>query len=95
MDTSLAFLNERLERIEAKLSLLVQQRTVKQYYSTAEVANILGKAEFTVREWCRNGRVHCEKQKTGRGMHRAWVISHEELLRIQREGILPIHETTK
>ena len=79
----------RLDRIEQTLVLLVQQRTVKEWYSTAEVAKLLGKAEFTVREWCRNGRVRGQKQGSGRGKHQAWVIAHEEVLRIQKEGLLP------
>ena len=70
--------------------LLLSQRTVKDYYTTAEVGAILGKAEFTVREWCRNGRVHGQKQGSGRGKHQAWVISHAELQRFQREGLLPV-----
>ena len=54
--------SERLQRIEQMLELLVQQRTVKEWYSTAEVAKILGKAEFTVREWCRLKRIYAEKK---------------------------------
>jgi hypothetical protein len=79
---------ERLGRIEEKLDLLIRQRTPKDWYSTAEVAKILGKAEFTVREWCRLGRVRPEKKGSGRGKFQSWVISHAELQRIQREGLL-------
>lgn len=80
---------ERLERIEASLTLLLSRNTVKDFYSTGEVAEILTKAEFTVREWCRLGRVHAEKRLGGRGNSQEWVIAHQELLRIQREGLLP------
>ena len=62
---------------------------MKDWYTTEEVAKILGKAEFTVREWCRNGRVKAEKRMSGRGAFSTWVISHQELLRYQREGLLP------
>lgn len=82
-------LTSRLERIEQTLDLLVQQRTVKDWYSTAEVAKILGKAEFTVREWCRLGRVLAQKKKCGRGISSEWIISHEELTRVRNEGLLP------
>ena len=78
---------ERLERIE---QLLLDQRTVKDYYTTDEVAKLLGKAEFTVREWCRLGRVRAEKRRSGRGKYCAWVISHAELLRFEREGLLSV-----
>lgn len=80
---------ERLERIEAALNLLVRQRTVKDWYTTDEVAELLGKDPFTVREWCRLRRVHAEKKGSGRGKYQAWVLSHQELLRIQKEGLLP------
>lgn len=81
---------ERLQRIESALHALVAQEMVKEYYSTAEVAHILGKAEFTVREWCRLGRVWASKRDCGRGNSKEWIISHEELTRIQNEGLLPL-----
>lgn len=79
----------RLERIEQALTVLVQQRTMKDWYTTEEVAEILGRDPYTVREWARNGRVHAEKKGSGRGKYQSWVICHSELLRIQREGLLP------
>ena len=82
---------DRLDRIEKTLQQLVTQRTVKEWYSTAEVAEILGKAEFTVREWCRLGRVWASKRDCGRGNSKEWIISHEELERIRNEGLLPLH----
>ncbi len=81
---------ERLNRIESKLDTFLQERQVQDFYSTADAARVLGKAEFTVREWCRLGRVHAEKRACGRGKAREWMIPHEELVRIQCEGLLPI-----
>ena len=81
-------LSERLERIETLLQSLLQERTIKEWYSTAEVAKLLGKAEFTVREWCRLGRVNAEKKESGRGLAGEWIISHEELTRVRNEGLL-------
>lgn len=81
---------ERLGRIEEAIKQLIEDRTPREYYSTAEVATILGKAEFTVREWCRLGRVWAEKRACGRGPCKEWIISREELLRIQNEGLLPL-----
>jgi hypothetical protein len=80
---------ERMGRIESVLERLVQQRTVKDWYAVDEAAALLGKAEFTVREWCRLGRVRAQKRPCGRGRSREWMIAHEELLRIQNEGLLP------
>ena len=79
----------RLAKIETLLASLVEQRTIKEWYSTADVATILGKAEFTVREWCRLGRVHAQKKKSGRGVASEWIVSHAELTRIRNEGLLP------
>jgi hypothetical protein len=80
---------ERLEHIEALLVLLVEREMAKDWYSTSEIAQLSGKAEFTVREWCRLGRIRAEKRISGRGAFPAWCIRHEELLRYQREGLLP------
>ncbi len=53
-------IDERLDRIEELLQLLLQQKTVKDWYTTAEIAEILSCAEWTVREWCRLQRVRAE-----------------------------------
>jgi hypothetical protein len=71
------------------LRVLVEQRTLKDWYTTAEAARILERAEWTVREWCRLGRVNADKRPCGRGRSQEWIISHEELQRIRNEGLLP------
>jgi len=81
---------DRLSRIEDAVGQLLQRNTVKDYYSTAEVAKLLGKAEFTVREWCRLCRIYAEKRQTGRGRAKEWMISHQELTRVRNEGLLPL-----
>jgi hypothetical protein len=81
---------ERLNRIETLLEQLISQRTMKDWYTVAEVAQVLGRAEFTVREWCRLGRIYASKRACGRGHAKEWIISHEELVRIQNEGLLPM-----
>lgn len=80
---------ERLERIETALNTIVDQRTIKEFHKTLEVARILGKAEFTVREWCRLGRVLAEKRPCRRGTTKEWIISHAELQRVRNEGLRP------
>ncbi len=85
----------RLDRIESLLAALLERETIKDYYSTDEFARLVGKAEFTVREWARLGRIHAQKRQSGRGAHPAWVISHEELLRYRREGLLPLQLRSK
>jgi Helix-turn-helix domain len=87
-------LEERLDDMNAKLDLLVQQRTVKDWYTTAEFSKVVGRAEFTVREWCRNGRIHATKRACGRGPTQEWIIAHEELVRYQNHGLLPVPRTS-
>ena len=82
---------ERLERIETAVTALTEQRLVQKWYDTATAAKILGKAPYSVREWCRLGRVRAEKRACGRGGSKEWMISHEELMRIKAEGLLPLH----
>ena len=89
MKTDQLDLAERLSRIEQILQSLVELRTIKEWYSTAEVAKLLEKAEFTVREWCRLGRIAAKKKNCGRGVAGEWIISHEELNRVRNEGLLP------
>jgi hypothetical protein len=81
---------QRLERIEAVLEELLRQQVVREFYTTAQAASVLKRAEYTVREWCRHGQVRAEKRRSGRGLSKEWVIPHVELLRIEREGPLPL-----
>lgn len=80
---------ERLQRIEQMLATLLDKQTIKDFYSVEEFAALVGKSEFTCREWCRLGRIRATKKGSGRGKHQSWSISHEELLRYQKEGLLP------
>jgi transposase len=83
-------LKGRLDRLEDMLYALVERETAKEHYTTEEVGKILGRSEYTVREWCRQGRIKGEKKGSGRGRYQSWVVSHAELLRVQRDGLLPI-----
>ena len=85
-------LREQLNRIEARLDALIEGRAERQWYTIEQFAAAAGREACTVREWCRLGRVHAEKQRTGRGKHPFWIVSHAELLRYQREGLLPLAE---
>lgn len=89
LDEQLDKLTARLASLEAVLAHFVQNAPGKAWYTTAETARLLGRAEWTVREWCRNGRVHASKRAAGRGRHKEWAISHAELIRITNEGLLP------
>jgi hypothetical protein len=83
----------RLDNIESALRTLPSQRPVKEWYSIAEVAALLGKAEFTVREYARLGRVHATKRKCGRGKFKAWMISHAGGSKTR--GYFPLHRSDR
>jgi len=83
-------LRERLDRIDAMLAVLVERQQVREWYTTHEFARAVGKAEFTIREYCRLGRLHAEKRQSGRGQHPQWVLSHGELERYRRHGLLAL-----
>jgi hypothetical protein len=83
-------LEERLEHIVAMLTQLVERQQVREWYTTGEFARTVGKAEFTIREYCRLGRINAEKRRSGRGAYPQWVISHDELERYRRHGLLPM-----
>jgi hypothetical protein len=83
-------IEEHLAKLESMLKMLIERQPVKDWYDVDEFARLVGKAPFTVREWARLGRVRAKKWKSGRGAYASWVISHDELLRFQREGLLPL-----
>ena len=87
-------LDERLDKIESLLMALVERQTVKEHYSVEEFARMVGKACFTIREYCRLGRLNALKSNSGRGASCTWVISHDEYLRFQREGLLPLRRAS-
>ncbi|HEV3436527.1 MAG TPA: hypothetical protein VG122_04155 [Gemmata sp.] len=83
---------KELQEVKAMLAVLVARQQVREFYSVEEFAQLLGKAVFTVREWCRLGRIRAEKRLSGRGAFPAWCISHDEWLRYQREGLLSLKD---
>lgn len=87
-------LKQRIVELEQTIAelrdLLLNQKTVKDSYDTKEVAQILGRKPYTVREWCRLQRINAYKAQFGRGAEEEWRISNDELQRIQNDGLLPI-----
>jgi len=79
-----------LKREIQKLTQMITVNQVpmqKEYYSVKEVAKIIGRAEFTVREYCNNKRIIAEKKDSGRGSSNEWKISYEELNHYQNHGL--------
>ena len=44
---------------------------------------------FTVRNYCRLRRIRGLKKGSGRGKYQSWIVSHAEIERVRREGLLP------
>lgn len=81
----------RLGGIEDHLELLDRQQAKQEAYSTEDFARLVDKDTYTVREWCRLGRVRAAKRPSGRGNSKEWMIPHEELVRYRQQGLLPFH----
>ncbi|MCC6492188.1 MAG: helix-turn-helix domain-containing protein [Pirellulales bacterium] len=75
------------------LEELCARHRAKNFYTVNDFAAIVGRSEFTVRQWANLGRIKAVKTNTRTGAHTTWVISHEELERFQREGLLPERKT--
>jgi hypothetical protein len=77
-----------LERILTELhEIMLGQRLEKEWYTTAELAEIVGKSQFTIQErWCNDGRIECEKDPdSGK-----WRIPGHEVRRLRAGGgLLP------
>jgi predicted transcriptional regulator len=87
---------ERLGRIEQAQAAIVRllgdmvaQKIVKDAYSVDEVAERVERTTWQVREWLREGRMIGVKRATGRGRHKEWQVSHEELAHYQSHGLRP------
>ena len=87
MDTT--EISSQLNRIEALLLSIADAPAHQEAYTTADAAALLGRAEFTIREWCRNKRINAKKTETGRGNSTEWRISHQEIERYRADGLLP------
>lgn len=83
------FLGQRLSVVEksvAEIHQLVSASSVqKEWYTTNELAEALGKSQYTVQErWCNDGRIECEKDAdSGK-----WRIPGSEYRRLLGGGAL-------
>ncbi len=78
-----------MERAFADLRTVVTKQPAKEVYLVDEFAKIVKRRPYTVREWCRLGRIRAKRALCGRGYSTEWRIPHEELVRYQNEGLLP------
>lgn len=82
-------LRRLLVGLQEGVNSLLQAETVKEAYTTKELGKILKRDVYTVREWCRSGRMNARKTESGRGNEGEWRIPHAELIRYRNEGLLP------
>lgn len=78
-------LARQVDSLTRKVDALLVEQGEKEWYSTEEVALLVRRAPWTVREWCRHGRVRAKKLA---GTDK-WSIGREELRRLQAEGLRP------
>ncbi len=79
LERQVAELSGQLEEIKG----VSQMASIKDWYTTGELAQVMGVAGYTVRErWCNQGRIECEKDPaTGK-----WRIPGHEFERLRRGG---------
>ena len=86
-------LTARLSGIEAMLAQILEflaaPKVAREWFTVEEVAATLNKTPYTVREWCREGRINATKRLEKRGGSELWSISVDEITRIRNEGLLP------
>ena len=88
VETAVLVLLDEVKLMRGQLDDLVNRQTVKDFYTTEEFAKLKGMKPKTVRDYCNEGRLKGEKQRTGHGRSKRWVVSHDEMLRFEREGLL-------
>jgi hypothetical protein len=71
------------------LASTTSQISPRDFYTTTEAAQLLGKATWTVREYCRLGRIKAIRAASGRGDHGEWRVPASEIKRVRDEGLLP------
>jgi hypothetical protein len=68
--------------------MLASPKVSREWYSVEEGAELLHKKPYTVREWCRQGRLNARKRTEKRGGAELWSISADEITRYKNEGLL-------
>lgn len=88
LESMVLSLCDEVRLMRGQLNDLVNRQTIKDFYTTEEFANLKKMKPKTVRDYCNEGRLKGEKQHTGHGRSKRWVVPHAELLRFEREGLL-------
>ncbi len=86
---------DELSALSSMVRQLLDRAIVKSHYSVEEFSGLVGKAEYTVRQWCNLGRINAEKSMTQSGSTTRWVISRAEYERYSREGLMPLQKPVR
>jgi hypothetical protein len=89
VEAAVLSLVDEVKQLRGQIESLVKRQTVKDFYTTQEFAHLQSMKPKTVRDYCSEGRLKAAKKRSGRGRKLEWAIPHEELLRYEREGLLP------
>jgi hypothetical protein len=76
---------ERQERLERVFTISAQLET----YTVEQAAARLGRAAWTVRQWCNEGQAEAKKIRGRGGRNGEWRLTDCELKRLQSEGPKP------
>jgi hypothetical protein len=63
--------------------------------TVAEAAARVNRSKFTVREWCRLGRIHCKRATSRRGPYAEYRIPVESIRYYKDHGLLPLKKHAK
>lgn len=91
IDSRLKAIEQTQTTIVELLNTLVSRRIVKDWYSVEEIAERVDRTPYQVREWLRMRRMKGSKRMGGRGRHKEWTVSHEELGNYLNHGLRPIN----
>ena len=84
-------LTQKIDDLANHIGVVAQAASpghTRTWYNVAEAAEIMGKAVFTVREWCRLGRLAADR-RSGSGKGQGWMISAAEIERYRNDGLRP------
>ena len=96
--TQMTSLQESIQSLQEEIRLVrddLEKRPVtppspQEWFSTSDASKLLQKSEYTVRQWCNEGRINAVKREERRGGSALWKISVEDVTRYKDEGLLPL-----
>lgn len=80
------------KQFEEMKALILSMPHARETYTVEQAAERIGRRPWTVRQWCNLGQVPGAMKKRGRGKTGEWVLPHEVVLWLEREGPLPLRE---